>query len=66
MCGAGLGFFIVLAALGIWYLLKRTRLRLPARILLAVLCTILTAALLIWLSVCASILLYQLNDPVSW
>ena len=66
MYGAGLGFFIVLAALGIWYLLKRTRLRLPARILLAVLCTILTATLLIWLSVCASILLYQLNDPVSW
>ena len=66
MCGAGLGFFIVLAALGIWYLLKRTRLRLPAHILLAVLCTILTATLLIWLSVCASILLYQLNDPVSW
>ena len=66
MYGAGLGFFFVLAALGIWHLLKRTRLRLPARILLAVLCTILTATLLIWLSVCASILLYQLNDPVSW
>ena len=66
MYGAILGVLIVLAALGIWYLLKRTRLRLPARILLAALLTAAAAALLIWGSVCAAILLYQLNDPIGW
>lgn len=66
MYGAILGFFIVLSALGIWYLLKRTRLSLPVRILLAAVLTALAAALLVWLSVCASILLYQLSDPINW
>ena len=61
MYGAILGFVIVLSALGIWHLLKRTRLGLSARILLAAL----TAVLLVWLSVCASILLYQLSDPIN-
>ena len=66
MYGAILGFLMVLAALGIWYLLKRTRLHLPARILLTLLLTAVAAVVLIWGSVCISILLYQLNDPVSW
>ena len=66
MYGAILGFLMVLAALGIWHLLKRTRLRLPARILLTLLLTAVAAVALIWGSVCISILLYQLNDPISW
>jgi len=66
MYGAVLGFFIVLSALGIWHLLKRTRFSLPVRLTLAVLLTAVTAVVLVWASVCTSILLYQLNDPVSW
>ena len=66
MYGAVLGFLIVLAALGIWHLLKRTRLHLTARILLTLLLTAAAAVVLVWGSVCISILLYQLNDPVSW
>ena len=66
MYGAILGFLIILAALGIWLLLKRTRLRLPARILLTLLLTAAAAVVLIWASVCISILLYQLHDPISW
>ena len=66
MYGGILGFLIVLSALGIWHLLKRTKLSLPVRVVLAVLLTVLAAVVLVWASVCASILLYQLNDPVSW
>jgi len=66
MYGAVLGFCIVLVALGIWRLLKRTRLKLPVRIALATVLSVLAAVVLVWASVCASILLYQLNDPVSW
>lgn len=66
MYGGILSCFIVLAALGIWRLLKRTRLNLPARIVLAAVLSVLAAAVLVWASVCASILLYQLNDPISW
>lgn len=66
MYGAILGLLIVLAALGIWYLLKRTRLRLIPRILLTLLLTAVAAVVLIWGSVCLSILLYQLTDPISW
>ena len=66
MYSAIIGFLIILAALGIWLLLKRTRLRLPARILLTLLLTAAAAVVLIWGSVCISILLYQLNDPIGW
>ena len=66
MYGAVLGFCIVLVALGIWHLLKRTRLKLSVRIALATVLSVLAAVVLVWASVCASILLYQLNDPVSW
>ena len=66
MYGGILGFLIVLSALGIWHLLKRTKLSLPVRVVLAVLLTVLAAVVLVWGSVCASILLYQLNDPVGW
>ena len=38
----------------------------PVRVVLAVLLTVLAAVVLVWASVCASILLYQLNDPVGW
>ena len=66
MYGTVLGSSIVLlAALGIWHLLKRTRLKLPVRIALAAVLSVLAAVVLVWVSVCASILLYQMNDPVS-
>jgi len=66
MYGAVLGFCIVLVALGIWRLLKRTRLKLSVRIALATVLSVLAAVVLVWASVCASILLYQLNDSISW
>ena len=66
MYGAILGFLMVLAALGVWYLLKRTRLRLIPRVLLTLLLTAVVAVVLIWGSVCLSILLYQLTDPIGW
>ena len=66
MYGAVLGFCIVLVALGIGHLLKRTRLKLPVCIALATVLSVLAAVVLVWASVCVSILLYQLNDPVSW
>ena len=54
MYGAVRGFLIVLSALGIWYLLKRTKLSLPVRVVLAVMLTVLAAVVLVWASVCAS------------
>ena len=67
MYGAVLGFLIVLTAVAVWHLLKRyTRLRPAARIVLTVLLTVLASFALLWLTVCASILLYQLHDPINW
>ena len=67
MYGTILGILIVLTGVLIWNVLKRyTRLSPAARMVLTALLTVLASFVLLWLTVSASILLYQLNDPISW
>ena len=67
MYGTILGILIVLTGVLIWNVLKRyTRLNPAARMVLTALLTVLASFVLLWLTVCAGILLYQLNDPISW
>ena len=66
MYGTILGVLIALAAVAIWHTLKKyTRLSPAARMVLTALLTVLASFALLWLTVYASILLYQLNDPIS-
>jgi len=62
----GTGILHRSGGVGHGHLLKRTRLKLPVRIALATVLSVLAAVVLVWASVCASILLYQLNDSISW
>ena len=67
MYGTILGVLIALTGVIVWNVIKKyTRLSPAARMVLTALLTVLASFVLLWLTVCAGILLYQLNDPISW
>ena len=67
MYGTILGVLIALTGVIVWNVIKKyTCLSPAARMVLTALLTVLASFVLLWLTVCAGILLYQLNDPISW
>ena len=56
----------VLAGMGVWLLLGRTKLARPLRLLFAVLAGAAAALLLFWASLCLAIFAWQWRNPPTW
>ena len=54
------------AGTGVWFLLGRTKLTRPLRLLIAILAGAAAALLLFWGSLCLAILAWQWSDPPTW